>query len=182
MTLSQNVSWNEIESLVTKLSENILKLSRSFTSITTISRGGLIPSRLLSDILGIKIILVDQDVVSSDSLFVDDIFDTGTTFSNVFSTVNDPSKFVFATLFARRGMNYPEQLLYAEKTFDDSYVVFPWDKLEYETSLSQSELFSKDNQILDSIRKKMINSKNEYDIFKKKTGDSDLVFNARDSC
>ena len=40
-----------------------------------------------------------------------------------------------ATLFARRGMKYPEQLLYAEKTLDDSYVVFPWDKFEFENSL-----------------------------------------------
>ena len=60
MITSQDVSWSEIESLVEKLSKNILKLSRTFSSITTISRGGLIPSRLLSDALGIKTILVDQ--------------------------------------------------------------------------------------------------------------------------
>jgi len=68
MTLSQNVSWNEIESLVEKLSESILELSRSFSSITTLSRGGLVPSRLLADALGIKTILVDQKTISSDSL------------------------------------------------------------------------------------------------------------------
>jgi len=32
-------------------------------------------------------------------------------------------------------MKYPEQLVYAETTFDDSYVVFPWDKLEFQNSL-----------------------------------------------
>ena len=32
------------------LSNNILKLSRSFSSISTVSRGGLIPSRLLADV------------------------------------------------------------------------------------------------------------------------------------
>jgi len=90
---------------------------------------------LLADSLGIKKILVDQKIVNSDSLFVDDIFDTGKTFSNVFSNVDDPSKFVFTTLLARCGMKYPKQLLYAEKTFDDSYVVFPWDKFEFENSL-----------------------------------------------
>ena len=135
MTLSQNVSWNEIESLVGKLSENILKLPRTFSSITTLSRGGLIPSRLLADSLGIKTILVDQKIISSDSLFVDDIFDTGKTFYDVFANVDDSSKFVFATLFARRGMKYPEQLMYAEKTFDDSYVVFPWDRLEFKNKI-----------------------------------------------
>ena len=135
MIPTQDVSWTDIEYLVEKLSENILKLSRNFSSITTLSRGGLIPSRLLADSLGIKKIFVDQDIVSSTSLFVDDIFDTGKTFSNVFSNVDDPSKFIFTTLFARRGMKYPEQLLYAEKTLDDSYVVFPWDKFEFKNSL-----------------------------------------------
>ena len=135
MITTQDVSWADIESIIEKLSENILKLPRNFSSITTLSKGGLVPSRLLADALGIKKIFVDQKIVNSNSLFVDDIFDTGKTFSNVFSNVDDPSKFLFATLFARRGMKYPEQLLYAEKTLDDSYVVFPWDKFEFKNSL-----------------------------------------------
>jgi len=135
MVAAQHVDWTNIESLVGKLSENILKLPRTFSSIATLSRGGLIPSRLLADSLGIKTILVDQKIISSDSLFVDDIFDTGKTFYDVFANVDDSSKFVFATLFARRGMKYPEQLMYAEKTFDDSYVVFPWDRLEFKNKI-----------------------------------------------
>jgi len=86
-------------------------------------------------LLELKQFFVDQKTISSDSLFVDDIFDSGKTFHNTLLNVDDSSKFVFVTLFARRGMRYPEQLIYAEKTFDDSYVVFPWDKLEYEQSL-----------------------------------------------
>ena len=135
MIAAQHVDWSEIESLVEKLSKNILKLSRTFSSITTISRGGLIPSRLLADALGIKKILVDQKMISSNSLFVDDIYDSGKTFYDALPNVDNSSKFVFATLFVRRGMKYPDQLVYAEKTFDDSYVVFPWDKLEFQNSL-----------------------------------------------
>jgi uncharacterized protein len=135
MIAAQHVDWTNIESLVGRLSENILKLPRTFSSITTLSRGGLIPSRLLSDSLGIKTILVDQKIISSDSLFVDDIFDTGKTFYDVFANVDNSSKFIFATLFARSGMNYPEQLMYDEKTFDDSYVVFPWDRLEFKNKI-----------------------------------------------
>ena len=135
MIAAQHVDWNDIESLVGKLSKNISKLSRTFSSITTVSRGGLIPSRLLSDSLGIKTILVDQKMISSNSLFVDDIYDSGKTFYDTLQNVDNSSKFVFATLFARRGMKYPEQLVYAEKTFDSSYVVFPWDKLEFQNSL-----------------------------------------------
>mgnify|MGYP001455058567 FL=1 len=135
MNTTENVSWSNIENLILSLSNQILKLPRSFSSITTLSRGGLIPSRLLADILDIKKIYVDQTTVSSDSLFVDDIFDTGRSFDDVLLRVDDPSKFIFATLFARRGMKYPDQLIYGKQTLDDSYVIFPWDKIEYKQSL-----------------------------------------------
>ena len=130
----QEVNWNDIEQIVKKLSKSILELNRTFSSIATISRGGLIPSRLIADELNIKKIYVDQNNISSDSLFVDDIFDSGKTFNNIFLHVDDDSKFIFATLYARRGMTYPKQLIYGEKTFDNSYVVFPWDKLEFKNN------------------------------------------------
>ncbi|MDC1137010.1 phosphoribosyltransferase [Nitrosopumilus sp.] len=135
MVKSQYVSWSEIEITVQVISKKILNSSKDFSSISTISRGGLIPSRLLADLLGIEKIFVDQNTISSDSLFVDDIFDSGKTFSDVISKATDSSKLTFATLFARRGVSYPEQLIYGEQTLDDSYLVFPWDKLEYEKSL-----------------------------------------------
>ena len=134
MVITQNVSWTDIENLIEILSNNIFKLPRSFSSISTLSRGGLVPSRLLADSLDIKKIFVDQSIVSSDSLFVDDIFDTGKSFNDTISKVDNPSKFIFVTLFARRGMKYPKQLIYGTKTSDNSYVVFPWDKLEFENN------------------------------------------------
>ena len=134
MVEMQEVNWNDIEEIIKKLSKSILELDRSFSSISTVSRGGLIPSRLIADALNIKKIYVDQDNISSDSLFVDDIFDSGKTFNNIFLHVDNGSKFIFATLYARRGMKYPEQLIYGEKTFDTSYVVFPWDKLEFKNN------------------------------------------------
>jgi len=140
MTLEQNVSWNEIDSLVELLCKKILKLNRNFSSITTLSRGGLVPSRLVADYLGIETILIDQKKISSDSLFVDDIYDSGDAFNKVFTKVDSPSKFVFATLYARRGKNYPKNLIYAKKTNNDGYVVFPWDKLEFERSKNNLDI------------------------------------------
>ena len=134
MSLEQDVNWNEIESLIKTLSKKILKLPVSFSSITTASRGGLIPSRLLADHLDIKTIFVDKKKIFSESLFVDDIFDTGDTFKKIISKTDIPSKLTFVTLFARRGKKYPQNLLYAKKTNDDGYVVFPWDKLEFQNS------------------------------------------------
>ncbi|MBT5200554.1 MAG: phosphoribosyltransferase [Thaumarchaeota archaeon] len=134
MLLEQNVSWDEIELLVDLLSKKISKLNRNFSSITTLSRGGLVPSRLVADNLGIETILIDKKKISSNSLFIDDIFDSGDAFHKVLSKVDVPSKFVFATLFARRGKTYPKNLIYAKKTDNDAYVVFPWDKLEFKRS------------------------------------------------
>ena len=130
----QEVSWHDVESLIKKLSRKINNLSREFDSISTISRGGLVPSRLLSDSLGIKKILVNSRKISSSSLFVDDIYDSGDTFDKIISKVDNPSNFVYATLFARSGKKLPKQLIYGKKTDGKKYVVFPWDKIEFQQS------------------------------------------------
>jgi len=128
---SEKVSWSDVENLVKILSEKINFMDRDFSSISTISRGGLVPARLLADHLGIDDILVDQKKISSDSIFVDDIYDSGNTFKKIINKVDNPVKFLFVTLFARRGKIYPKQLIYAKKTKNNNYVVYPWDKLEY---------------------------------------------------
>jgi hypoxanthine phosphoribosyltransferase len=128
---SEKVSWSEIEKLTKILSEKITSLNQEFSSISTISRGGLVPARLLADYLGLDTILVDQKKISSDSIFVDDIYDSGNTFKKIINKVDNPSNLVYVTLFARRGKKYPKQLIYAKKTSDNSYIVYPWDKLEY---------------------------------------------------
>jgi hypoxanthine phosphoribosyltransferase len=128
---SEKVSWSEVEKLVKTLSEKVNSMTRTFTSISTISRGGLVPARLLADHLGIDVILVDPKKISSDSIFVDDIYDSGNTFKKIINKVDNPSEFLFLTLFARRGKKYPKQLIYAKKTKNNNYVVYPWDKLEY---------------------------------------------------
>ncbi len=132
MALEQYVSWSEIDSLIENLYDTISKSSRTFSSISTLSRGGLVPSRLLADHLGIKKITVDEKIITSDVLVVDDIFDTGKTFDKILSRTDDPSKLIYVTMFARRGKKYPSQLIYGRETDSDGYVVFPWDKLEFQ--------------------------------------------------
>ena len=134
MDLEQYVSWSEIDSLIELLSNFILKSEKKFSNISTISRGGLVPSRLLADYLGIEKIFVDEKIISSDSIFVDDIFDSGKTFDKIISKSEDPSKLLYVTLFARRGKKFPPQLVYGKETDNDAYVVFPWDKIEFKIS------------------------------------------------
>jgi uncharacterized protein len=135
MDKEQHVSWSEIDSLIESLSNLIIKSQKKFSSISTLSRGGLIPSRLLADRLGIEKIFVDEKVISINSLVVDDIFDSGETFNKTILKSEDSSKFLFVTLFARRGEQFPTQLIYGEETVNDGYVVFPWDKMEFEMSI-----------------------------------------------
>ena len=130
----QEVNWKDVESIVKKLSRKIKNLPQNFDSISTVSRGGLVPSRLLADNLGIKKIKVDSKKISSDSLFVDDIYDSGNTFEKIVSKVDNPSNFVYVTLFARKGKKLPKQIIYGKKTVGKQYVVFPWDKIEFQQS------------------------------------------------
>ncbi len=127
----EKVTWTDVEKLIKTLSEKIFSIPQEFSSISTIGRGGLVPARLLADHLGIDTILVDQKKISSDSLFVDDIYDSGQTFKKIINKVECPSNFVFVTLFARTGKKYPKQLIFAKKTKNNSYIVYPWDRLEY---------------------------------------------------
>src|SRR3990172_4663630 len=128
---SDAISWKEIDALTKLLSDKINATGKKFTSISTITRGGLVPSRLMADKLDIHEILVDKDKVPSYSLFVDDIYDSGDTFKKVLSTVEKPKNLVYATLFARKGKRYPKQLIFPQKTKGNEYIVYPWDRFEH---------------------------------------------------
>ncbi|MBM3910285.1 MAG: phosphoribosyltransferase [Thaumarchaeota archaeon] len=131
MNQKEYVSWNVIESLADVLAIKVKSLNLQFNSISTISRGGLVPARLLADRLGIKIILVDKDEIPQDSLFVDDIYDTGKTFAKILPKVKDSDNLIYATLFARKGKIIPKQIVYAQLTKGDEYIVYPWDRFEH---------------------------------------------------
>ena len=125
-----NLTWKDIESYVEILSDNIKKTKFEFDRIATVSRGGLVPARLIADHFNIKKILVDKNVIPKRTLFVDDIYDSGDTFKRIIPLVKEPKDFVYATLVVRKGITCPKQLVYAKKTRGREYVVFPWDKLE----------------------------------------------------
>lgn len=124
------LAWSDIESHVNILARKIKKNGFEFDKIATISRGGLVPARLVADRFDINKILVDVNKIPPKTLFVDDIYDSGDTFDKVFSLVADPENFLYATLVARKSMKYPKHLTYAKKTQGQEYIVFPWDKIE----------------------------------------------------
>jgi len=132
MMESDIVTWDKVEELSKILWRNLEeKTTIKFHSVSTISRGGLVPARLMADIMGIDEILVNKNQIPIDSLFVDDIFDSGDTFQKIISKAEDPKSLVYATLFARKGKEYPKQLIFATQTKGSEYVVFPWEKFEH---------------------------------------------------
>jgi len=124
------MTWSDIESCVKILCAKIKKTGFEFNEIATISRGGLVPARLVADHFNIKKIQVDKNIIPKRTLFVDDIYDSGNTFKKIIPLVAEPKNFVYATLVARKGILFPTQLVYAKKTRGKEYVVFPWDRLE----------------------------------------------------
>jgi hypoxanthine phosphoribosyltransferase len=122
-------NWSEIESSITKLMQKLQ--GKRFKTISTISRGGLVPARLMADRFGIKQILVDGESIPEDSLFVDDIYDSGETFRKIIQKADNSDELVYATIYARRKKFYPKQLIYAELTRDTEYIVYPWDRFEH---------------------------------------------------
>lgn len=132
MMESDIITWARVEKLSNTLWQNLdKKTTTKFHSISTISRGGLVPARLMADIMGINEILVDKNQIPVDSLFVDDIYDSGDTFKKIISKAEDPKSLVYATLFARKGKQYPKQIIFATQTRGTEYVVFPWEKFEH---------------------------------------------------
>lgn len=127
-----NLTWKDIETYVMILSNKIKKTGFEFDRIATVSRGGLVPARLIADHFNIKKIRIDKKKIPKRTLFVDDIYDSGNTFKRIFPLVKDSKNFVYATLVARNGVKYPKNLIYAKKTRGKEYVIFPWDKLEFE--------------------------------------------------
>jgi hypothetical protein len=128
---SDIVNWTRVEKLSNTLWQNLDKTTAKFHSISTISRGGLVPARLMADIMGINEILVDKNQIPIDSIFVDDIYDSGNTFKKIISKAEDPKSLVYATLFARKEKQYPKQLIFATQTKGTEYVVFPWERFEH---------------------------------------------------
>lgn len=128
---SASLKWTDVEHDIRILAKKVKAAGFEFDKIATVSRGGLIPARLMADRFNIKTILVDKQRVPVKTLFVDDIYDSGKTFKKIISLTKTPNIFVYATLVARKRTKYPKQLKYARKTKGSEYIVFPWERKEH---------------------------------------------------
>jgi len=135
-------SWEQIELLIKRVANEIVRSNKRYYAILGITNGGIIPARLIARELDISHILFipirckklhEEEMpplfASRKYLVVDDIYDTGNTLSVVF---NEVGKFDcdFAFLTRRFADNdtggreeYTGEILNHEK-----WIVFPWER------------------------------------------------------
>jgi hypoxanthine phosphoribosyltransferase len=134
-------SWNEVESLTKVVADKIRDSNKRYDTILGITNGGIIPARLIGrelDIDEIKFIPIrnkklqkeDMPSLSKDKkyLIVDEIYDTGRTYSEVHDAVRT-FNCDFAFLMRRFSDNNSDGEAYIAKVLNHSkWIVFPWER------------------------------------------------------
>jgi len=143
------ISWDKAIKMCYKLAEKVLKSNQGFDVVVAISRGGLIPARIISDILGIDelytirskfwgtggtiasepLVKVPQniDVKNKDVLVVDEVVDTGATMTKTVKIIKNlgARKVKAATLhYKLRSKFIPD--FYVEKVKKWVWIFYPW--------------------------------------------------------
>ncbi|MGB7632967.1 MAG: phosphoribosyltransferase family protein [Nitrososphaeraceae archaeon] len=134
-------SWEQIELLIKRVANEIVRSNKRYYAILGITNGGIIPARLIARELDIDHILfipirckkLHREEMPSLSesrkyLVVDDIYDTGNTFSVV---SNEIGKFDcdFAFLIRRFADNGSGREEYIGEILDHKkWIVFPWER------------------------------------------------------
>ena len=138
-------SWTQIELLVKKVANKIRSSNKTYDAIAGITNGGIVPARLIARELDINLILfipvrskkLHKEEMSPlfDSkkyLIIDDIYDTGNTYSVV---SNEVERFDcdFAFLVRRfPAIDYDEvgggEVYTGEILNHKRWIVFPWER------------------------------------------------------
>jgi hypoxanthine phosphoribosyltransferase len=132
-------NWDEIEALTKTIAEQIRRSkNKKYDAILAITRGGIIPARLMARELGINCIQLipvrDKKLYSEEMpilykdkkyLVIDEIYDTGDTFYKVHDAVR-----MFDCDFAFLMSRYDHNIrgMYIGKVLNhNKWVVFPWE-------------------------------------------------------
>lgn len=145
-----NLSWDEIEKMCEKLKEKISNSNFNIDVIVGISRGGLVPARILADLFDIKDLgtmkiesytgigtkkepKITQDLLidikSKNVLLVDDVVDSGESLilAKEHLLKKSPKNLKIATLhYKKTSKIIPD--FYIEET--DKWIIYPWERNE----------------------------------------------------
>ena len=134
-------SWEEVESLTKIVADEIRNSNKRYDVILGITNGGIIPARLMARELEIdyiqlipvrnkKLYKEEMPLLLQDKkyLIIDEIYDTGVTFSKVYDAVRifDCD---FAFLVRRFKVNNGDEGTYIGKILNHTkWIVFPWEQ------------------------------------------------------
>jgi len=154
MTELLKLTWENIDDVCNKVSDLITKVNYKPEIIISIGRGGLIPSRILSDRLNVSNIYMynvklytginarkskptieffNCDVQNKSVLLVDDILDSGITVNAVLEDLlkKRPKAVRTATLYCRED-SISKPTFYGSIVRKGLWIEFPWEKVETE--------------------------------------------------
>ncbi len=144
------LSWQDIDECAKQLSNKIRPIveNKHITKLCAITRGGLIPTALLTRELGLRYIdticvksydgteskeikilkMVESDNDGSEFLIIDEIAETGKTIEAIRQRL---PKATFASLFATaEGKNHVD--FYQSIKEDNDWILFPWEKYDFD--------------------------------------------------
>ena len=114
------LNWITIENLVNTLHRVIIESEKKFDNIYGLPRGGLIPAVMLSHKM--KIPLIQQKEITSNTLIVDDICDSGETLR--FYTEST------AVLHYKPHTSSISPTFYAKVWNVNDWIIYPWEALD----------------------------------------------------
>lgn len=150
------LSWEKIEKMCQNIAEQIEKQNIKIDKIIAISRGGLIPGRILSSLLKNKNLStirvtfytkpgvakdkphlaedLSTDVTDKNVLIVDDVVESGKTLSLTCNYLKERgAKKVYTAALLDKSVDGKEKIMspdfYSEK-ITNKWIVYPWEKFE----------------------------------------------------
>lgn len=108
------LSWDDIETLIDKLCEKVIRSGAQVSTITGLKRGGLIPAVIISHKLNIPYV----ESIGHSTLVIDDICDTGETLNKLITP------FTAVLHYKRIATHIPK--FFAQEVGNE-WIVYPWE-------------------------------------------------------
>lgn len=115
------VTWDDVDTFVNVFIDKMKFQGKKFTGVYGLPRGGLVFAVMISNRLGIPMLMAPAD----GCLIVDDIADSGRSLYHF--TENDTqfcSYFIATMFYQERSLVTPDYYFHKK---DDRWIVFPWE-------------------------------------------------------
>ena len=114
--------WRDYEADVLRLARELVQSNRKIKNVFGIPRGGLIPAVSLSHLLG-RPLISDAAKISSATLVVDDIVESGATLKRLMALTKGKKPLIASLYYYPKASVRPD--IYLRKK--QKWVVFPWE-------------------------------------------------------